>query len=178
MQLRADPTLRIRRLTRDALALALALVLSYLETLLPLGIFLPGLKLGLANLAIMYVFFAVGRADAAIISFLRVVLTSLLFGTVSSFLFSLAGAVLAFLTLLLLSLVSERMIGRLGISVASAAAHVIGQMLAACLLYGTGGLLSLLPWLLVGSVPLGLLNGMLLILLEAKLPRLRREVDA
>lgn len=158
-----------RRLAYNALALSLAMLLSWLELLLPLPLLLPGLKLGLANLAVMYVFFAVGHADAAAVSLLRVLLMSLLFGSASSFLFSLGGATLSYLALLALSR-GGRYISRLGISMGASASHILGQMLAACLLYGMHGPLALLPFLLLGSVPLGLLNGAFLLVLERKLP--------
>ena len=158
---------RVRRLSFDAAALGLALILSYVESLLPLPLFLP-LKPGLPNLAVMYVFFHTGRIDAAILSLLRVLCVSLLFGSVSSFFFSLGGAAAAFLALMLLSPACLH-IGRVGVSVGSAAAHVTGQIVAAILLYGAPGLIGFLPWLLIGSVPFGILTGLLLILIERRL---------
>lgn len=172
MPLQAD-RVRARRLATDALALSLALVLSYLESLVPLSFILPGLKLGLANVAVMFVFYQVGRVDAAAVSLLRVTVVALLFGSASSFLFALGGAVLSYLALLALSLLGRR-IGRVGLSVGAAAAHVTGQILAAILLWGTPGLLGYLPWLLLGSLPLGTLCGILLIFCEARLTPWRK----
>lgn len=160
---------RSRRLTWSALTLAAAMLLSYVESLVPLSFALPGMKLGLANVAVMFAFFRLGRAPAALVSLARVILSSILFGQASSFFFSLLGALLAYAALLLLSLAGEG-ISRVGISVGSAAAHGIGQITAAVLLYGSLGIVSYLPLLLVAALPFGALSGIILILLERAIP--------
>lgn len=163
----------VNRLTLDAMLLSAALLLSYIEHLLVPYLFLPGVHLGLANVGIMYAFFRIGRLDALCVSLLRVCLMAMLFGSLSSFLFSLFGAVLSYLAILLLSLLGAR-VSRIGISVASAALHGTGQILAAAILYGTFGVFGYLPLLLVLSLPLGIATGSLLILLEARTKQLLR----
>ena len=150
--------------------LALALLLSYVESLVPLAFALPGMKLGLANLAVMYAFFNVSRLHGVAISLLRVCLVSLLFGQASSFFFALCGACLSALALFLLSLVGDRL-SRIGVSVGCAAAHGIGQVLAAVILYGTAGVVSYLPYLLLAALPFGALCGLLLCLCERAIPQ-------
>lgn len=161
---------RVRTLTRDAMLLALALLLSYVESLVPLAFALPGMKLGLANLAVMYAFFNVSRLHGVVISLLRVCLVSLLFGQASSFFFALCGACLSAIALFLLSLAGDRL-SRIGVSVGCAAAHGIGQVMAAVILYGTAGVLSYLPYLLLAALPFGALCGLLLYLCERAIPR-------
>ena len=80
---------------RSAILLAVALILSYIETLIPLSSFipLPGFKLGLANVAVVIAYFAVSPYAAAAISLLRVIISSLLFSGVTALIFSLFGAV-------------------------------------------------------------------------------------
>ncbi|MFA5561957.1 MAG: Gx transporter family protein [Eubacteriales bacterium] len=158
-----------RALAVDALLLAAALLLSYLEFLLLPAILLPGIKLGLANVCIMFCFFRVGARHAAAVSLMRVFITALLFGNLPSFIFSLLGAVCAYAALVLLS-IPGRHISRLGQSVGCAAAHATGQLTAAALVYGTAGVFAYLPVMLLVSVPLGTLTGMLLILCESKIP--------
>lgn len=161
---------RARRLSWAALTLATAMLLSYVESLVPLTFALPGMKLGLANVAIMFAFFRLDRVTALLVSLARVVLTSLLFGQASSFLFALFGALFSYFALLLLSLLGEK-ISRIGISVGSAAAHGVGQIVAAMLLYGTVSMISYLPLLLLAALPFGAISGFLLILLERAIPQ-------
>ena len=161
---------RARAVALDALLLALAMLLSYVERLLPLSFALPGMKLGLANVAVMYAFFHAGRTHGALVSLLRVLLMTLLFGQASSFLFALFGALLSLLTLFAFSYAGGRF-SRVAISVACAAAHGVGQVLAAMLLYGSAALLSYLPYLLLAALPFGALCGVILLLCERLLPR-------
>ena len=161
---------RTRRLTVSALTLAVALVLSYVESLVPLSFALPGMKLGLANVAVMFAFFHLGRATALAVSLCRVLVSALLFGQASSFFFALLGALCSYVALLCLSLLRDR-VSRIGISVACAAAHGVGQITAAVILYGSLAMLSYLPFLLFAALPFGALCGFLLILAERILSR-------
>ena len=163
----------VKRMTLDAMLLAAVLLLSYIEHLLVPYLFLPGVHLGLANIGVMFAFFRIGKWDALGISLLRVFLMGLLFGSFSSFCFSLCGALCAYLIILLLSIFGAH-VGRIGVSVASAAMHGTGQIIAAALLYGTAGVFGYLPLMLLLSVPLGMATGVLLILLEARTKTLIR----
>lgn len=167
LQVNYRPT---RRLAYSALLLALSLLLSYVESLVPLSFALPGMKPGLANVAIMFAFLHIGRASGVAISFCRVLLVALLFGTAASFFFSLLGAALAALALFLLA--RSARFGRIGLSVGCACAHNLGQLLAAAMLYGPA-VFSYLPYLLLSAVPFGALCGVLLYSCEKLLPRLR-----
>lgn len=157
-----------KKIAYSALLLSLAIVLSYVDSLFSSLLPLPGLRLGLANIVVMFAFFKIGKAPSAVISFLRIVLISMLFGNVSSFLFSVMGATCAYIALFSLSFFQDR-VSRIGISIASAALHSLGQIFAACLIYGTLGLVYYLPYLLIMSLPLGVLTGTLLIVTENKL---------
>jgi heptaprenyl diphosphate synthase len=156
-----------RWLAYSALLLSLSLLLSYVESLVPLPLALPGMKLGLANVAVMLAFFHLGKGTGAFISLLRVLLVSLLFGTASSFLFSLCGALLSLLALFLFSLSTR--FGRAGISVGCAALHNVGQLVAGMLLYGPA-VFSYLPFLLLAALVFGALCGVLLYTCETLLP--------
>lgn len=173
MRLQVDYT---RRLALDGIFVALALLLSYIESVVGFTAILPGAKLGIANLAVMLAFFRTGKADAVLISLCRVTLMSLLFGNFQYFIFSLFGATFAYLAMLFISRISS--VGRVGISVASAAAHSVGQIVAAALIYSSLVLVSYLPILLVTSILSGTLNGVLLILIERRLEVIYKRKDA
>ncbi len=167
---RADLT---RRLCIDAVCVTAAMMLSYLEVLLPTSLLpLPGFKLGLANVVITIVFSLVGKRDAAVVSAIRIALMGILFGNLSSFLFSVSGGILAYVTLLLSSKLLPRA-SFVGISVLSAAMHNLGQLLAAVCIYGTGVFFSYLPFLLLAACLSGTLTGLLL---NLSIPTLQRSV--
>ena len=121
-----------RRVALDAALLTAALMLSYLEHLLPLGAhtFLPGFKPGFANAVTLLAFSLLSPLDALAVSLLRVGITGVLFGSCTSLFFSFCGACMAFLALLLARLLLRRC-SYLGVSVLCAAAHNTGQVLAA-----------------------------------------------
>ena len=105
--------------------LALALLLSYIEVLLPLSIGIPGVKLGLANLASLICLYLFGLRRAALISLLRIILTGFLFGNMAAILYSLSGATLS-LTAAVLAKRSQ-LFGEIGVSVIGAIFHNLGQ---------------------------------------------------
>lgn len=162
----------VRRICLDAMLCAVAMLLSYLEMLLPLNVLLPlpGFRLGLANVAVVAVFCLLSPTDAAVVSGVRISLTALLFGTVTSFYFSLMGALLSFLMLVLLRFVGKRC-SLVGVSVLSAAAHNTGQILAAVTIFGVSLIPSYLPLLLFASVAYGGVVGALLNLLVPRLDK-------
>lgn len=164
-----------RRLSVDAMLCGAAMLLSYLEVLLPLNVLLPlpGFRLGLANVAVVAVFCLLSPVDAAIVSGVRIALMGLLFGTVTSVYFSVMGGAFSFLMLLLLGKIGKKC-SFLGVSILCAAAHNTGQILAAVTLFGTSLIPSYLPFLLFASVVYGGIVGVLLNLL---LPRLQPHVD-
>ena len=163
----------IRRLCQNAMLLGVGLLLSYLEAILPLTVWipLPGFKLGLANIGVTLVFVAVSPWDAALVSLCRIGLMGLLFGNLSSFTFSLGGAVLSYLGLWLLARWGKEKFSMIGVSVGCAALHNLGQILVAALWLGTEVILGYLPMLLVAAVLLGTVTGTLL---QALLPRFRK----
>ena len=164
------------RLARLGIFLCLALGFSYLEFLLPPLLPLPGCKPGFANIVVTFCACFCGMGEALLVSVVRVLLSSLLFGSITSFLFSLSGALCAYAVLFLLVRVLGKGISILGISVSSAAAHNLGQLLAASFTFGTvfspnTAVFSYAPVLLVMGAVTGSVTGLLLSLL---FPALRR----
>lgn len=168
---RADLT---RRVCTDAVFVTAAMMLSYLESLVPLSLILPlpGFKLGLANTVTVMVFVLIARKDAAIVSALRILLMGLLFGSALSLFFSALGGLFAYFALLLAERIFKKC-SYIGISVFCAAAHNLGQLLAAACVFGVSVLLSYLPFLLVAAVISGALTG---ILLNLSIPTLQRSI--
>ena len=116
-----------RGLARFALLVALAMVLSWLERMVPLSLAVPGVKLGLANLVVIFALYNLGPRQAAVISLVRVLLVTFTFGNAFSFAYSLAGAALSLLVMLLL-----RKTGKFsppGVRNAGGVCHNTGQLL-------------------------------------------------
>ena len=152
---------RVKRLCVCGALLAVSMMLSYVELLISVTLMpLPGFKLGLANIVVVFVIFAIGSREAFVISAARVTLSSVLFGSVSSFIFSLCGALLSFAVLYLCKRVFAEKLSLFGISVLSAAAHNTGQMIAACFVMKTAYVYTYLPYLLLLSIPCGLITGL------------------
>ncbi len=159
-----------RRLTSDGLLLGVALVLSYLEYLLPLNLLipLPGMKLGLGQLAVTVSFFFAGKKDAALVSCIRVLIMGLLFGSATSLYFSACGAFLSFCGLFIGALFKKRL-SYIGLGILCAGLHNAGQCFAAATLFGTGVLLTYLPVLLIASAVFGGLGGWIMNIIAGRL---------
>ena len=114
---------KTKRLVLLAMLTAVAMILSYVESLLP-SVGIPGVKMGLANIAVIFALFRFGWKEAAALSLVRVVLVSLLFGSVGAMLYSLAGAVLSLAVMALLRRIDR--FSTVGISVAGGVAHNAG----------------------------------------------------
>lgn len=115
---------------------SVALLLSYIEFLLPpLFAAVPGIKIGLPNVIILFVLYAVGVKAAAGVSFVRLCVSSLLFGNPVMFAYSAAGAVLSFLIMIVLKKTDK--LSAVGVSVAGGVAHNLGQIFVAMLLLNT-----------------------------------------
>ena len=148
------------------LTIALAMIFSYLEHLIPQP--LPGVKLGLPNLVIVFLLYRVGWKEAVIVSLIRVLLVALLFGNVQSLLISLSGAVLSLTGMILLKKIN--LFSCLPVSILGGILHMVGQIVCACFVTSTAGIASLLPiYLVTGTIAgalIGLLSGLLIKRLE------------
>lgn len=146
-----------KRLALRGVMVSLAMILSYLESLIPFNLGVPGAKIGLANTVTILALVKFGALDALMISMIRVIMTTILFGNVVMMVYSLAGA---FLSVLVMSLLSRsKIFGIIGISIAGAAAHNTGQCLTAAVLMHNKNILLYLPLLLLCGVIAGLVTG-------------------
>ncbi len=158
---------KTKRLVLLAMLTAVAMILSYVESLLP-SVGIPGVKMGLANIAVIFALFRFGWKEAAVLSLVRVVLVSLLFGSVGAMLYSLAGAVLSLAVMALLRRIDR--FSTVGVSVAGGVAHNAGQILMAMLILQTKQLLGYLPVLAVSGIAGGVLTGLTAALLIRRIP--------
>lgn len=158
---------KTKRLVLLAMLTAVAMVLSYVESLLP-SVGIPGVKMGLANIAVIFALFRFGWKEAAALSLVRVVLVSLLFGSIGAMLYSLAGAVLSLAVMALLRRIDR--FSTVGVSVAGGVAHNAGQILMAMLILQTKQLLGYLPVLAVSGIAGGVLTGLVAALLIRRIP--------
>lgn len=158
---------KTKRLVLLAMLTAVAMILSYVESLLP-SVGIPGVKMGLANIAVIFALFRFGWKEAAALSLVRVLLVSLLFGSVGAMLYSLAGAVLSLAVMALLRRIDR--FSTVGISVAGGVAHNAGQILMAMFILQTKQLLVYLPVLAVSGIAGGVLTGLAAALLIRRIP--------
>lgn len=136
---------------------ALALLFSYIESLIPFHIGIPGVKLGLANLIIVVVLYKTEYKQAYLLSVTRVILAGFLFGNLFSILYSLAGGLLS----LSMMILAKRKDGYsvIGVSVIGGVFHNVGQILMAMLVTESWKLIYYLPVLLLFGVLTGIVIG-------------------
>lgn len=128
-----------QRVALLGLCTAVAMVFAYVEVLLPpLFTAVPGIKLGLPNIAIIFVLYRMGLKEAAAVSFVRIAAVSLLFGNPMTFAYSMAGGVLSLAVMAFLKKLD--FLSMVGVSVAGGVLHNVGQILMAMLLLGTAEL--------------------------------------
>lgn len=153
-----------KRIALCGMLTALALALSLAERMIPLELLIPipGIKLGLANVVTMFALLFLTAGEAYSILFCRVLLAALFAGSVTQFLFSLLGGMLALTTTWLLLHRRGSWFSFYGISAASAAMHNIGQIFAAMLVMQSVDVIAYLPLLLISAIPMGFLTGAIL----------------
>ena len=136
---------------------ALAMIFSYIESVIPVPIPVPGIKLGVANIAVLTILSVLGVKEAIVINLLRIVLTSLLFGNVNSFLFSISGAALSLTIMIIMKKLD--FFSCIGVSVCGGVMHNIGQIIAAVFIMGSEAIVFYLPVLIVSGVFTGVVIG-------------------
>lgn len=138
---------------------AVAIIFGYVESLIPFFAGIPGIKLGLANLAVLFILEKYTWREAAFVSAIRIIVIGFLFGNMFTIIYSLAGAALSLTVMTLMKKISG--FGILGISVAGGVSHNIGQLIVAALIVENTSLLYYAPLLLISGVVTGLLIGIL-----------------
>lgn len=160
--------MRTNKIAQAGVLAALALILGWVDSLIPLSSALPGLKLGLANLAVVIALYRLDIPHAAAVSAVKVLLSSLLFGSVSGLIYSASGALVS---LVVMSLVKRLpSVSAVGTSAAGGAAHIAAQFATAAVLTSTPALLRLLPPLLAVGTVTGSLLGLTALIVMKRIP--------
>ena len=149
---------------------AAAMLLGYVESLIPVFVTVPGMKLGLANLAVVLALYLFGWKEAAAVSAVRILLSALLFGSLFSVAFSAVGGILSFAVMVLLKKTKKFSI--IGVSIAGGVAHNIGQLFVASLVVSNFHIFYYLTVLLVTGAVTGALIGVLSGELEKRLKKI------
>ena len=150
---------KAKKIAFCAVMIAMALALSYAERFIPLQLVipLPGIKLGLANVVTLVVLYRLKSRYAFAVLIPRCILGAVFGGGITGLMFSLTGGILALLTMTLAK--KMPLFSLYGVSVLGAAAHNIGQILAAMVLLRSVYIGAYLPWLLIAAVATGILTG-------------------
>lgn len=159
--------MKTKKITVLALLTTAAMILSYLESLLP-SITVPGVKMGLANIAVIFALYRLGFREALAVSLVRVAMVSTLFGSLGALLYSLAGACLSLIVMAVLKKLD--LFSETGVSVAGGVGHNLGQVLMAMLLLDTAWLIWYLPVLIVTGIAGGILTGLTAAMLIRRIP--------
>ncbi len=152
-----------------AVFLTLAIICSYIESIIPIPFGVPGMKLGLTNVVVILLMYLFGPVSAIVVSLLRILLCGFMFGNMFSIVYSLAGGLLSFAVMYLLKRFTKFKI--IAISVAGGFFHNVGQLLIAILAFENTYLLYYLPVLLVTGVVTGAIIG---IIAQAVYPRIKK----
>ena len=147
-----------RKVAQIGVLVALAMVLSYVESLFPAFIAVPGVRIGLANIAVVFALYRLGFKEAMGISLVRVVLSSLLFGSVLSMAYSASGAVLSLVMMAILK--RTKLFGTVAVSVVGGVSHNLGQIAVACLILQSRAIAYYIPILILSGIAAGVVIGL------------------
>ena len=148
-----------QRVALYGVLIALAMVLSYVEMLIPLPVGIPGVKPGLANLVVFLALYTMTAREAFLISMVRILLVSITFGNGSAFLYSMAGGILSFLVMWIFQ--KKDFLLPAGVSIAGGSAHNVGQLLMAAVILENGAVFTYFPVLLAAGCITGGIIGFL-----------------
>jgi len=147
------------RIALLSMLLALALICSYVESLIPFYFGVPGVKLGLTNIVVLFALYLLGGKEAFAISIMRIFLTAFLFGNLFSLAYSLAGGILSFIVMLLLKKYVK--LNLLSVSVAGGISHNLGQLIIAAILVENYHVFYYMTVLFVSGAVTGFLIGII-----------------
>ena len=138
--------------------LALALICSYVESLIPFYFGVPGMKLGLTNVVVLLLLYFFGAKEALLVSVMRILLSGFMFSNAFSILYSLAGGILSWAVMLLLKKTGR--FHMVSISICGGITHNLGQILVAMVVVKNYYIFGYFPFLFIGGGITGLLIGL------------------
>lgn len=158
---------KVKNIAMCGVLTTLAMIFSYIDSLISIPIPVPGVRLGISNIAIITVLYIVGVKEAIIVNILRIALTSILFGNITSFWFSISGGILSIAVMIFLKKID--IFSTVGVSVAGGVSHNIGQIIAAVILMETSAILYYLPVLLITGTITGIAVGIVAVMVLKRL---------
>ncbi len=155
-----------------AILIALAMIFSYVEAVIPVNFGIPGIKLGVANIVVVVGLYIIKAREVFVISVIRIILVGILFGNVMSILYSLAGGILSLIVMLLMKKMKGFSI--VGVSIAGGVSHNVGQLAVAIAVVENLKLIAYIPVLLIA----GAITGFIIGILSSKIvPVMKKEVE-
>ena len=151
------------------MCIALSMILSFVESQIPPLAAVPGVKMGLPNIVMVFMLYKIGAKETVTVSIIRIILISLLFGNVQTMTFSIAGAVLSLLGMILLK--KTDLFSCITVSIMGGILHNVGQIIAACLWTGTAEIAYYLPVLLISGILAGAVIGIIAGILVKRLEK-------
>lgn len=151
--------INIKRLCTLALMIALAFTFSYLESLIPFNLGIPGIKLGIANLVVIIALYTMNAKDALFISIIRILLSGLAFSGPFAMIYSLIGGLLSFLVMFVAK--KSNKFSPIGVSALGGTVHNFGQILVAAVVMRTYRIIYYFPILMIVGLVTGIVNGII-----------------
>ena len=148
-----------KRVALAGIFVSLALIFSYVESLIPFNFGIPGIKLGLANVVVVTGLYLMKLPDVCLISLIRIFVSGLLFGNMMSLIYSLSGGILSLIVMILLRKTEKFSV--IGVSIAGAVCHNVGQIAAAILVTGVPVIAYYLPVLIGVGIVTGAVMGII-----------------
>lgn len=163
--------MKTKRVAFLSMCIALSMILSYFESLVPPLMAVPGVKVGLPNLVMVFMLYKIGWKETAIVSILRVILVGILFGTPLSMIYSLVGATLSLIGMILLK--KTGLFAPVTVSVVGGILHNVGQIATACFVMDTAEIAYYLPVLLISGTAAGIIIGIVAALILKRLDKMK-----
>ena len=150
-------TTDVKMIAACALFTAIAMIFSYIESFLPIPFPVPGFRLGFANIAILAVLYLYGIKEAFIVNIIRIVLSSILFGNINSFFFSIAGGMISLAVMVLMKKTDKLSV--IAVSAIGGIVHNIVQVIIAVWVLGSLAIAYLIPLFIIIGVVTGIVCG-------------------
>ena len=148
-----------KRTATDGILIALAMILGFVDSMIPMPVPVAGIKLGLANLVVLYAIYRIGYIDAILISLIRVVLSGFMFAGFSGILYSMSGAILSYIVMSLMKRYTDYHV--ITVSICGSLAHIAGQLLTAGCVAGMNIIPYYGPVLMLSALIAGAATGVI-----------------
>ena len=149
-----------RKLIYLSLLSAIGIVLGLFESVIPIPVAIPGARLGLSNIVVLVTIVAIGYKEGFFVSIFKTIILGIVTGAVSSFFFSIGGAILSSISMILAHKFLRKYLSLIGISEIGSFFHNLGQVLVACFVMKTTTILAYLPLLVILGIFTGYFVGL------------------